>query len=137
MATLTKATTASVEGTTTMKAHSISGLLAGEAIAACDAVYIKSDGKVWRTNGTAATAPAGFVGFAPIAAAVGEACTIVGPGAIIGQYATGLTPGALYYVSATAGALDTAATTGGVSPVARAISATDIVVLASGFLQGA
>ena len=36
----------------------ISGLYAGEDLGAFDAVYVKSDGKVWRANGTAANAAA-------------------------------------------------------------------------------
>jgi hypothetical protein len=46
-----------------------------------------------------------------------------------GSTAAGLTPGARYYVSATAGALDDAATTGGTVAVAIAIDTTDIMVI--------
>jgi hypothetical protein len=136
MAAVTKATTANVETTTAMKAPQISGLLAGEAIAACDFCYIKSDGLVWRSVGSSDAAAAETLGVSPIAAAVGEPVTILGVGTIVGQYATGLTPGANYYLGA-AGALDTAATTGGVSPVAKAISATDIIVTSMATLHGA
>lgn len=126
MAVVTKASTASIEGTSAMRADQRSGLLAGEAIGACDACYIKSDGKVWKSNGTSANAAAKFAGVAAIAAAVGEPVTLFGIGTLVAQYATGMTPGAPLYIAATAGAFDTAATTGGLLFVARAESDTDI-----------
>lgn len=101
-------------------------LYAGEALLACAPCYIKnSDGLVYMSNGTAATEPAGFDGVTPCAYAVGEAVTLYGIGARF-KYGTGLTPGAKYYIAATAGRLDTAATTGDAVGVARAINATDI-----------
>lgn len=104
----------------------ITGLVAGEALLNGDLVYIKSDGKVWKSNGTAATAPAKAVGMVGLDCAVNEACTILCRG-WRWNYGTGLTPGAKYYVSATAGLLADAATTGGTTPVAHAVSATDII----------
>jgi hypothetical protein len=104
-----------------------SGLRAGEAIAAGDACYIKgADGLVWRSNGTAATEPSKCHGFAAKAAAVGEAVTLYAD--VEFHYGSGLTPGASYYVGATAGRIDTAATTGGLRPVAHAVDATRIRV---------
>src|SRR5215204_7666220 len=97
------------------------GLLAGEAIAAGDVIYVASDGTIMRSNGTAATAPAVGGWIAAGAAASGEACT--GFKNVSFHYGSGLTPGAPYYVGATAGRLDTAATTGGTVVVARAIDA--------------
>jgi beta-glucosidase-like glycosyl hydrolase len=87
------------------------GLIAGEAIAAGDAVYIKSDGKVWRATG-AAVAPAAVVrGFALIAAQVGEAVTFAWDVRL--RYGAALTPGASYYLSGTVvGGLADAASTG-------------------------
>lgn len=104
-------------------------LKAGEAIAAGDACYIKSDGLAWRSNGTAANAAAKVDGFAAEAAAVGEAVTLWFE--VNFRYGSGLTPGARYYASATAGALDDAATTGGTAPVAYAVDATRIHVMES------
>lgn len=110
-------------------ANKITGLLAGEAIAAGDACYIKSDGKIWRSIGTAANAAAKVDGFAPIAAAVNDALTLVFD--VNMNYGAGLTPGARYFVGAAAGALADAATTGGTAPVAFAIDATRIRVFQS------
>lgn len=103
----------------------ITGLVAGEALTIGDLVYIKSDGKVWKTVGSAATAPAKAVGMVGLDCSVNEACTILARG-WRWNYSTGLTPGAKYYVSGTAGLLSDVATTGGTTPVAFAITATDI-----------
>jgi len=101
-------------------------LIAGEAIAAGDCVYIKSDGLFWLSTGAAATAPAVVDGFALSAAAAGEAVTAAWGVRL--EYGSGLTPGAPYYLSATAGALADAASTGGTVVIARAVDATRIEV---------
>lgn len=108
-----------------------SGLLAGEAIAAGDVCYIASDGTVMRSNGTAATAPAKADGIAPVAADSGGAVTLYRN--VEMHYGSGLTPGARYYVGATAGRLDNAATTGGTAPVAFAVDATRIRFVGSNY----
>lgn len=100
------------------------GLMAGEAIAAGDVCYIASDGTAMRSNGTSANAAAVGLGIAGGDAQIGEAVTLFRNVAF--HYGSGLTPGAPYYVGATAGRLDTAATTGGTVVVARAIDATRI-----------
>jgi hypothetical protein len=108
----------------------IAGLLAGEALAAGDACYIKSDGKVWRSTGAAANAAAKVDGFAAQQTPVGEAVTLFS--GVTFRYGAGLTPGARYYLSgATAGALADAASTGGTTPVGFAVDATRIRLLAS------
>lgn len=104
-------------------------LKAGEAIAAGDVCYIKSDGLAWKSNGTAATAPAKCDGMAAEACAVGEAVTLFFD--VNFRYGSGLTPGARYYVSTNAGLLSDAATTGGTAPVAFAVDATRIHVMLS------
>lgn len=125
MATLAKSGTPSLATLTPPASCQIgSGMLAGEAIAAGDVCYIKSDGLVWRSNGTAATAPAKADGIAAKAASVGEAVTLFRN--VDMHYGAGLTPGAGYFVSATAGQLDDAATTGGTARVAFAVDATRI-----------
>jgi hypothetical protein len=93
------------------------GLKAGEAIAACDPCYIKTDGTIWRSNGTAATAAAAVHGWALRDAVAGSPLTLgwnihlpYGPGTA--------TPSTKLYVSATPGQLDTAPTVGGTAPVA-------------------
>lgn len=103
---------------------------AGEAIAAGDACYIKSDSLAWKATGAAANAAAKVDGFAAEACAVGEAVTLWHN--VNFRYGSGLTPGARYYLSgATAGALADAASTGGTAPVAFAVDATRVHVMLS------
>lgn len=131
MATLTRSSSASMDASTGMFAVQITGLVAGEALDAGAACYIKtSDGKVYMSNGTAATEPAEFVGFAPRAAAAGEPITLFSLGARF-RYGTSLSPGAQLFVSATAGKLDDAATTGGGTPIAIVLNSTDILCVAA------
>jgi len=98
---------------------------AGEAIGAGDICYVKAaDGLVYRATGAAANEAARAWGIAARAAASGEPVTIYRD--VEFHYGSGLTIGAAYYVSATAGALADAASTGGTTVVARAVSATRI-----------
>lgn len=129
MSDISKSGTPSLSTVLPDASHKISGLLAGEAIAAGDCCYVKSDGKVWRSNGTNNDAAAKCDGFAAMAAAVGEAVTLVFD--VNMNYGSGLTPGARYYVSTNAGLLSTTATTGGTAAVAFAIDATRLRVLQS------
>ena len=126
MADIAKSGTPSLASVLPPQNCQIAGLLTGEAIAAGDACYIKSDGKIWRSIGTAANAAAKVHGFALEACASGEACTIMWDVNV--RYGAGLTPGTRYYVGAAAGALADAATTGGTAPVAFAVDATRIHV---------
>jgi len=129
MALATRRTAPSLDASTGMYAGQITGLIAGEALDACAACYIKgADGKVYQSNGTSSNEAAGFDGMSPRAAAAGEPVTLYHIGARFG-YGSALTPGALLYVAATAGRLDTAATTGGDTPVARCVDATDIEII--------
>lgn len=129
MALLTRASTAHMDTSTGMFAPQITGLVAGEALDVVAPCYIKtSDGKVYMSNGTAADEAAEIVGFTPRAVAIGEPVTLFGAGARF-SYGTGLSPGAIYYIGATAGRLDDTATTGDAVGVAQAITATDIRVI--------
>lgn len=129
MGLVTRASVASLDASTGMYAPQVAGLLAGEAIDAAAPCYLKSsDGKVYMSNGTAANEAAEVVGFSARAVAVGEPVTLFGKGARF-HYGSGLTPGDRYYIGATAGRLDTAATTGDAVGVAQAITATDIRVI--------
>lgn len=129
MALLTRDSAASVDASNAMKTAQVAGLVAGEAIDACAPCYIKAaDGKVYMSNGTAADAAAKVDGFSAQRAAAGQGVTLFGPGTRM-RYGTGLTIAALYYLGTTAGRLDTAATTGGTVALAKAISATDILVV--------
>lgn len=129
MALVTRAAIASMDASTGMFAPQITGLIAGENIDIAAPCYIKTtDGKLYMSNGTAANEAAEIVGFAPRAAKSGEALTVFGKGARF-HYGTGLTPGDKFYIGATAGRLDTAATTGDALGVAQVITATDIRVI--------
>jgi len=129
LATLVKSGTPSLASALPDASQKITGLLAGEAIAVGDVCYIAAAGTIFRSNGTAATAPAKCDGMAVVAAAIGEAVTLIHDVNV--RYGATLTPGARYYVSATAGALDDVATIGGTSPVAFAIDATRIHIMLS------
>ncbi len=129
MSLVTRASTASMDASTGMFAPQITGLVAGEDLDVAAPVYIKSsDGKVYMSNGTAATEPAEVIGFTPRAVKAGQPVTVFGKGARF-SYGTGLTPGDKYYIAATAGRLDTATTTGDAVGVAQAITSTDIRVI--------
>lgn len=110
----------------------LTGLVAGEAIAAGDACYIASDGMIYRSTGAAANAAAKVRGFAAADAAISDPVSLFFN--VVFGYASGLTPGADYWLSgATAGALADASSTGGVAPVAYAVNGTDIAVFRSGY----
>lgn len=102
------------------------GLLAGEALDAAAPCYIRaSDGRVLMSNGTAANEAAKIDGFTGKSYQAGEPVTLWGRGCLF-QYGTGLTPGARLFIGATAGRLDTAATTGDAVGVAAVVTATHI-----------
>lgn len=130
MALVTRAAQASMDTSTGMFARQTSGnLIAGEDLDVVAACYIKaSDGKVYMSNGTANNEAAKFDGFTARACKLGEAVTLFGIGTRF-RYGTGLTIGNDYFVAATAGRLDTAATTGGLTAIARVRTATDIQVI--------
>lgn len=131
MALITRAASASGDTVHLQKVMQLSGdEYAGEALDPVAPIYKKaSDGLWYMCNGTAATEPALCWGFSAHAIAIGNPVTAYGIGARFG-YGTGLTVGNKLFVGATAGRLDTAATTGGLVAIARVISATDIQVIA-------
>lgn len=128
MSALSKSGTPSLSTTLPCNGHkSPGGLIAGEAIAAGDLCYIKSDGKAWLALGDAAVT-AVVAGFAAAAAPAGEGVTLVRD--VTMKYAAGMTPGTPYYLSGMVpGGLDTVASDYGVTPVARAFDATRLHVL--------
>jgi len=126
MAVIAKSGTPSLSSVLPGQDKTISGLLAGEAIAAGDACYIKSDGKIWKSDGTSANAAAKVDGFAACASAVGEAVTLVFD--VNFRYGAGMTPGARIYLMTTAGLISDAATTGGTAPIGFVVDATRIRV---------
>lgn len=116
----------SIDASTAQFSNQITGLMAGEDLLACAPCYIKAaDGKVYQSNGTAANEAAGIDGFSPRAVKSGQPVTLMGVGTRL-RYGTGLTPNNKLYIAATAGRLDTAATTGDAVGVAKIINATDI-----------
>lgn len=129
MADLTKGTIG-VDAISASRALILTGLIAGEALLAGDAVYIKSDGKVYQAVSTALDllGDAAFDGMVNSAYAAGDAVTVFGQGTIM-SYGASLTPGALYFVSAAAGKLSDAAIVVGDIQICKAISASEIVVL--------
>ena len=128
MAALTKVGTPSVASLLPPANNKICDIVAGEALGAWDACYIKgSDGKAYKSTGAAANAAAVVDGFAAKADAIGAPVTLFYDVEV--QYATGMTPGTNYYLSGTtAGGLDTSTSTGGTHPVARAKTATVLLV---------
>jgi hypothetical protein len=128
MAELTKSGTPSLSSILPPQQNAMGGLVAGEAIAAGDACYIKSDGKVWRSTGAAANAAADVFGFAAQAASVNQPVTLCH--GVNFNYGSGMTPGAKFYLSGTvAGGLADAASTGGVKVTAVAVDATRLRVI--------
>lgn len=129
MALVTRDSAASPDTSNALVTAQIAGLVAGEAIDVAAPCYIKSDGKVYMSNGTAANAAAKVHGVSFQACKAGAAVTLALPGARF-RYGSGLTPGAPLYLGAEAGKLDTGATTGGTAPIAIAVTATDVVFTA-------
>lgn len=133
MALVTVSAVAGLDASSGMYAPQISdGLIAGADIgSASQAVtpcYIKAaDGKVYPTDATAADEKARLAGFAARYTKTGEPVTLFSIGTKF-EYATGMTPGALLFLGATAGRLSDAATTGDAVGVAQVVTATMIRV---------
>lgn len=131
MATIAKSGTPSLASVLPPQNSQLAGLLAGEAIAAGDLCYIHSGGTIRRSNGTSANAAAVVVGIALEACASGEAVTIIWN--VNFRYGSGMTPGTRLYASATAGAIDDAATTGGTAPIGYVVDASRIHINQSAY----
>ncbi len=97
------------------------GLIAGEDLGMLTPCYVKSDGKVWKSDGTSANAAAHVDGFSLRHVHSGEPVTLAGLGLKIKYTDTLLTPGAIYYLAA-GGGLDTATTTGDSAGTCRAVT---------------
>jgi hypothetical protein len=122
MAAVTKSANIAMDTVSGSKAGTISGKVAGEAIAKGDACYIKgSDGKIYKSINTAVNEAANVMGFAADGAAINEAVTLYSAPSIWEYSDALLTPGALLYLGAVAGGLDTAPGTGHPTPVAHAV----------------
>lgn len=123
MADIAKSGTPSLASVTS-QVNSLASLKAGEAIAAGDACYIKSDGLAWKSTGAAANAAAQVYGYACQAASVGEAVTLAYD--VRFRYGAAMTPGTKIFLSATAGLIGDAATTGGTAPIGVVVDATRV-----------
>ncbi len=124
---VTRSTSASMDANQFEQAAA-GNLYAGEDLDLVAPCYIKaSDGKVYMSNGTASNEASTFVGFTARACKSGEPVTLFGNGTRF-RYAAGMIPGAILYIGATKGRLDTAATVGDLNGTAQAVNATDIVV---------
>ena len=100
-----------------------------------DACYIKSDGLVYKavTTQTTVSGVADFDGLAYKAYSAGDPVTLAGDGAIV-EYtdANGLTPGAYYWVSDTAGKVSDADILGTDKPIGKAIDDQRFIVISQG-----
>lgn len=118
------------------RATKIDGLFADAAIPAGVACIIQADGSVVASNGTAATAAAAVAGINARAALDGEPVTLFNQPGLIWQWtdvAGTLTPGALYFIAASAtGEIDDTATTGDTVGAYMAVSDTDLQLVRVG-----
>lgn len=102
------------------------GSTAGETLAPGDLVYLKNDGKWWKTDAdTAATIDGVELGFAQTAASADAIVNVLTQG--IDKNQTSLTPGAVYYASNTPGTI-TASPGTNEKAIGTAISATEILL---------
>src|SRR5919197_2540734 len=129
MAEITRVGTPAVLSVLTLAANRIHGSLAGEDIAAGDACYIGSDGKVRRSSGAAAGDAADVRGFATEAES-GRAVSLAFD--VTMRYGEGLPEDRNLYLSgAVPGGLADFPSPGGTRPVAFVVDATRIHVLQS------
>lgn len=127
MAAVAASGTPSLASVTPPQNCQITGLYAGEALTAGMPCYIKgSDGKVYKSDGTAANAAAKVDGWAAATTAAGEPVTLYFD--VNFRYGAGMTPGTRLFLATTAGTLVDAATTGGTAPIGFVVDATRIRV---------
>lgn len=125
MAEITRTGTPSLSSVIPANNQKLSGMLAGEAIAAGDLCYLRNDGLVMRSTGAAVGVAAVVIGFAAISAPVGEAVTLLWD--VNMRYGAGLTPGTKLYLSGTVpGGLADTASTGGTAPIGYVVDATRV-----------
>lgn len=109
--------------------------IAGEALGVGNACKIGSDGLVQQSVSTEWLGASGtnavidFDGICPQAYVAGDAVSLYGKGSVIANYGASLVVGTPLYVSATAGILSDVKVASIDMPVAKVISATDILIL--------
>ncbi len=130
MAEIGKSGTPSLASVEPCGGHQLNGLLAGEALAVGDFVYIKAaDSRAWKATGAAANEAARARGVVLQAAVAGDGVSI--HSGVTVRWGAALTPGAPYFLSGTvAGQLAEAASVGGTAVIAYAVDATRVRVLA-------
>lgn len=113
----------------------LSSLEAGENITAGMGVYIKaSDGKAYMVDADADESVYSFVGICAITVTTGNTCYYSRPGGVVTGLA-GLTAGAYYYVTTTAGTLSTTPDTTRFARVGQALSTTTMRVIEPKFIR--
>lgn len=127
---VTRSARAGIDTSSAMFCDQITGLIAGEALDIVSPCLIDTDGLVYMCGSTSGSpGEVGAVaGFTARAVASGEPVTLFGEGARF-QYGASLTPGAKFYVGATAGRLDDGATAFDDVGVAQVLTATDIRII--------
>jgi hypothetical protein len=130
MADLTISLTSSLDANSARHAVRISELFAGEALPVCAPCYIGADGLVYKSVSTVviASGVSAYAGFTPDVVASGCPVTLFGAGSRM-DCSTSLTPGAIFFVSDTAGKISDTKIAVNDDPIAMAVSETDIVVL--------
>ncbi len=127
MAVVTKSLKASFDAVQALTVQQLTGdIFAGETLPIASPCYIKSDGKAYLCNGTAADAKVVVDGWTGKEYRTGEPVALLGRGMRYHYSDGALTPGQGLYLGTTAGTLDTAATIGGTAVVARAINTKDV-----------
>jgi hypothetical protein len=104
-------------------------LKAGAVLTAGEAVYESSTGVLLESVTDAGGLSAIFDGIVVVSAAIGDPVTVFQQGSVIYIGAHGLDIGAFIYPSATAGKLSDTLISTGEQPIAKAVSATEIVVV--------
>ncbi len=126
MTLVTRSADASIDASSASFAPQIADLLAGEDIDMAAPCHIATaDGLVYMSDGTAVNEAAEFVGFSASPASTGQPVTLFGMGTRF-RYGSGLAIGAIFFIAATAGRLDTAASVGDTVGTVQVISDTDI-----------
>jgi len=123
-------TKADIEVSNSQFAPQIHGI-AGENLDPAAPCYKKvSDNKIYMCNGTAADAAAKLWGWNARAKNAGEPVTLFIGAGLVMEYGSSLTVDQDLYIGATAGRLDTAASTGGTVVVARTLDDRRVLTLA-------
>lgn len=116
---------------------------AGMTIAVGDSIYMSTTGTLFLTNAQVSSTVYGFVGLAATAGSLGSQISYVRPGGVA-SFMSGLTRGAYYYVSSTAGQIGLDIAVSGTVPgrIGRALTTSTLQVLTpdfkaikSGFVQ--